>query len=67
MVLPVSPPTGEMSEEDLMSVAAGGVGANVNNAVNVNEGANVNVGGNINAGVNANAGVDIAVIAVVAT
>ncbi len=69
MVLPVSPDTGEMSDEDLMSVAGGGVGANVNNAVNVNEGANVNVGGNINAGVNMNAGVDVAaaVVVVVAT
>ncbi len=69
MVIPVSPYTGEMSDEDLMAVAAGGAGANVNTAANVNEGANVNVGGNINAGVNVNAGVDVAaaVVVVVAT
>ena len=30
MVLPVSPYTGEMSDEDLMAVAGGGVGANIN-------------------------------------
>ena len=66
LVLPVSPDTGEMSEQDLMSIAGGGVGANVNNVVNVNEGANVNVGGNINAGVNMNAGVDVAAGATVA-
>lgn len=67
LVLPLSPDMGELSEEDLMAVAGGGTGANVNNAVNVNDGANVNVGGNVNAGVNANAGVDISVVAIVAT
>lgn len=67
MVLPLAPDTGALSEEDLMAVAGGGTGANVNNAVNVNDGANVNVGGNVNAGVNANAGVDISVVAIVAT
>lgn len=67
MVLPLSPDMGELSEDDLMAIAGGGTGANVNNAVNVNDGANVNVGGNVNAGVNANAGVDVSVVAVVAT
>ena len=67
MVLPLSPDMGELNEEDLMAIAGGGTGANVNNAVNVNDGANVNVGGNVNAGVNANAGVDVSVVAVVAT
>ena len=74
MVLPVSPDVGEMSEEDLMSVAGGG-GVNANGAVNVNEGVNVNdgvninVGASVNAGLNANAGIDVTVaaIAVVAT
>lgn len=67
LVLPLAPDVGELSEEDLMAVAGGGVGANVNNAVNVNDGANVNVGGNVNAGTNVNAGVDISVVAIVAT
>jgi len=66
MVLPVPPDMGEMSDEDLMAVAGGGVGANINNVVNVNEGANINVGGNINAGINVNAGVDVAVGATIA-
>ena len=58
LVLPLPPSMGDMSEEDLISIAGG---ININTALNANEGVNGN------AGLNFNAGVDVSVVAVVLT